>query len=223
VPLSKVKELKNRYPGATVNDVLLATMTATVQAYYEEQADPVVNNQKAKVRGCFLVNQRKEGVNVMSDEHFGNRFSTGAFNFPLNFKSYGDLVPLVQQQVERIKASPEPMVRAALAKFLWNIAPDGDALVDGLLQDSGRVTALISNNAGPQEHIYINGNKIVDMSYYAFAPIGLYFGVLSYAGSVSASIALDPSCDMAADNLAKHWAGAFEKLYDAGVHGTNVN
>lgn len=215
IDLDRVKEVKNKFPGSTVNDVLLGVMTATLKAYYTEQQDSVTKPGccGAKVRGAFLVNMRSPDVDILSDESFGNQFTTGHFNFPLNFPNYESLVPCIQRQTEGLKGSPEFIIRRGQAGVLENCARNHDMLADLILDDYGKVTGILSNVAGPQKQVSINNRKVDDLSFYAFAPIGLYFGILTYNGKVNGSVSLDPTCDTNAGALAKHFAPEFDKLY----------
>jgi len=82
-----------------------------------------------------------------------------------------------------------------------------------MLDNNGKVTSMLSNVRGPAEAVSVCGYEVQDLRFYAFAPIGLYFGVLTYNGKLTASVALDPTCDKDASRLARHWKPAFDKLY----------
>jgi hypothetical protein len=58
IPLDELKAIKQRFPGATLNDVLMALMTATIRAFFEEKNDPCIK-PGGKVRGAFPINLRK--------------------------------------------------------------------------------------------------------------------------------------------------------------------
>ena len=50
--------------------------------------------------------------------------------------------------------------------------------------------------------------------FYALAPVGLYFGLISYNGKVSAGIVMDPKIKAEPKGLAQCWKPAFEELYE---------
>jgi hypothetical protein len=58
IPLDEFKAIKQRFPGATLNDVMMALMTATLRAFFEEKNDPCIK-PGGKVRGAFPINLRK--------------------------------------------------------------------------------------------------------------------------------------------------------------------
>ena len=71
---------------------------------------------------------------------------------------------------------------------------------------------------GPQQPAHFNGQLVKKIAFQAFAPIGLYFGMLSYNGKVSASVAVDSNArggSNQAKRLAKHWVPAFKELQAA--------
>jgi len=74
---------------------------------------------------------------------------------------------------------------------------------------------MLSNVAGPQKAVSLDGQVVEDMCFYCFNAIGLYFGVLTYNGKVNAGCSIDVDCENDATQLMKHWAPTFEKLYAA--------
>ena len=54
VDLDVVKEIKSKFAGATVNDVLLSLMTMTLRKYHDEIGEPM----PSRLRGIFPINLR---------------------------------------------------------------------------------------------------------------------------------------------------------------------
>ena len=109
--LERVKEVKNQFPGASLNDICLALMTMTIRGYLEEVKDPILSSSRT-IRGNFPYDLRKPGVDVLRDA-FGNIFSTPGFRFPLHYENLKDLILAIKKQVERVKVSPEPARKIA--------------------------------------------------------------------------------------------------------------
>jgi hypothetical protein len=61
------------------------------------------------------------------------------------------------------------------------------------VQASNLTTAQLSNVPGPATQVSLGGQKILDLTFSLFTPVGMYFGVLSYNGVVTASVNLDSS------------------------------
>merc|ERR1712125_74592 len=73
-------------------------------------------------------------------------------------------------------------------------------------------SATLSNVAGPRVMVSMFGKVVQDMTFYAYAPIGLYLGLISYAGKVSVSIVSDSDIMTDANELGKHWRPEFDAL-----------
>merc|ERR1712151_412038 len=220
IDLSLVKEVKNQFPGATINDVLLTVVSLTLRRYYEEHGDKVLKAKKP-ISANFPVNMRTASEDVLSTASFGNRFSQAQFPFPIDIEDPVEAMRAVMMQTERIKASPEPLIRSKLlniaAKYLG-----GGILMDAALDAFGKVTAMLSNVPGPQEEVACMGQPVDDLNFYAMSPIGLYFGVLTYNGHLKAGVCMDRTCDDDASNLTRHFKPEFERLYAAVVPQNNA-
>ena len=69
------------------------------------------------------------------------------------------------------------------------------------------------NVRGPDGPVSFLGQEVEDLSFRLLAPPGLYVGIISYNGQVSATVTMDPKCaDPAA--LAAHWGPQFARLFD---------
>ncbi|CAK9036184.1 NAD-dependent protein deacetylase sirtuin-2 (Regulatory protein SIR2 homolog 2) (SIR2-like protein 2) [Durusdinium trenchii] len=124
IPLDKVKEIKRKMHGTTVNDILLALLTLTVRAYFEEVGDPgVVGKKNPKVRIQFPVSIRRRDEDAFHrDGGSRNKFAYGGLGLHLKEKSCADLIWRIFRDTQRLKASPTPLVQmkvgAALHPFM---------------------------------------------------------------------------------------------------------
>merc|ERR1712187_568029 len=118
-------------------------------------------------------------------------------------------------------SSPEPIMRSKLLNTVTKFL-NGGALLDAVLDAFGKVTAMLSNVPGPQEEVACMGQPVDDLAFYAMAPIGLYFGVLTYKGHLKAGVCMDRTCDADASNLTRHFKPEFERLYAAVVPQNNA-
>ena len=104
VSLEKVKEIKNKFKGTTVNDVLSAVLNMAIRRYYEAECASFLHSRPL-VRALFPINMRTKGADARGS--LGNCFSTGMFQFVFDYKSRTDLVWQVKRQVDLIKISPQ--------------------------------------------------------------------------------------------------------------------
>ena len=60
----------------------------------------------------------------------------------------------------------------------------------------------LSNVPGPQSTVWLCGEAVDDLMFYTFVPLGVYIGVISYAGKVSTGVCCVPSCEPDATRIA---------------------
>jgi diacylglycerol O-acyltransferase len=169
---------------------------------------------KRTIRGSFPVDMRKANQDVLATQ-FGNQFSTCLFRFPLHYSDHISLVLDVKKQCDEIKISPEPYATLNLVNTLLKLPTSMQ--FGQLIKSFSKFTSMLSNVRGPDQKVSVCGCTVQDLRFYATAPIGLYFGVLSYAGTVTASVVLDSTCEADATAVAKHWGPAADILYKATV------
>jgi hypothetical protein len=210
IPLEEMKKLKNKFPGASLNDIMMAVMTATIRAYLLEKQDKAADGSK-KVRGAFPINLRSPKEPVLRDGDPMNKWAYGIFNFDFKYKTRIELVWKVKNQIDKIKVSPSPLIQYKLAGVLTKTLPRR-VLLDQLLNMANLSTAQLSNVPGPSQIVNIAGIEVKDMYFYLFSPVGLYIGLLSYAGQVSCGINVDGTTTTDVDRLAELWKSEFDAL-----------
>jgi len=211
IDIASIREVKNKLPGATINDVLMATVSLTLQEYFRRY-EPSTLHQK--VRGNFPINMRPvTGSDIVTEEHFGNRFSQGQLRFPLHLDDPMAVFKNIKSQIDAIKMSPEPFVRDKLLNFVIMSSPlSYESIGDMILDAYGKVTLTLSNVPGPLSKVKLMGQELDDLSFYALTCVGLYFGIVQYDGKFKAGICCDASLEPEPQKLAECWLPAFERL-----------
>jgi len=214
--MDQIREVRDNLGEATVNDVLMTVTALTLQEYFRKYEPQTL---KQKVRGNFPINLRSvTGEDIMADEHFGNRFSQGQLRFPIHKEDPLKVFEDVKAQIDLIKVSPEPLVRDKILKFAILQSGLSKATIADLLLDAfGKVTAMLSNVPGPLETVHFLGQPLDDLTFYAVAPLGLYFGIVQYKGNFKVGICCDAACEPEPMKLAECWGPAFERLRQAAV------
>jgi diacylglycerol O-acyltransferase len=209
IELDRLKELKNLYQGATINDVLIALLTLTLRAYAEEVGDKAMLKNKVTAQFPINIRARKEGPFRNGDPH--NKFSYGFMPFHISHKgSPTKLLWKTKRTLDKIKNSPSPLVQAKISKVIAKIMPLKmlNAQITGV---ASKATAQISNVPGPQSTVYMAGVAVDDMRFLLYSPLGFYVGILTYDGKLSCSVCLDSAlADPAL--IAKHWVTEFDKF-----------
>jgi diacylglycerol O-acyltransferase len=180
IPLAAVKAIRHAC-GTSVNDVLLALMTATIRRYSELHGDQM---KKRLLRVMVPVNQRgsdRAGA-------LGNRISLIPVTIPLDIGDPLELLTVVHQRTEFLKhAHAAEMV--GLSGGLLGIIPSPIQTLVGPLISQLPITPfnmVCTNVPGPQSPLFLLGHKM--LRWYPYVPIGgelaLNCAMLSYNGMV---------------------------------------
>lgn len=178
VPLADIKAIKNTW-GGTVNDVVLALVTATIRRYLQAHGDAVSGRM---FRMMVPVNVR-DGSNARD---LGNRISLLPVTVPLGIRNPRRLLAAVHKRMEFLKTAHIAEIVGA-AGGLIGIVPTVLQAMAGPVVGQLPITpfnSVCTNVPGPQFPLYLLGRKM--LSWYPYVPIGgemaVNCAVLSYNG-----------------------------------------
>lgn len=182
VPLAEVKAIRLKF-GASVNDVILALVTATVRRYLEMHGDRV----KGRLfRMMVPVNLR--GTASGNPSELGNRISLVPVTVPLDIRDPGKLLAAVHRRTEFLKRSHAAEL-VSLAGGLIGMFPTALQAMAGPFVSQLPITPfnlVCTNVPGPQFPLYLLGHKM--LRWYPYVPIGgelaVNCAILSYDGTV---------------------------------------
>jgi len=180
IPLAEVKMIRQKC-GTSVNDVILAIVTATVRRYCEAHGE----NVKGRLfRMMVPVNLR--GSNTPSE--LGNRISLVPVTVPLNIREPRKLLAAVHKRTEFLKQMHAAEL-VSLAGGLIGMLPTSLQGLAGPLASQLPVTPfnlVCTNVPGPQSPLYLLGHKLLD--WYPYVPVGgemaVNCAILSYNGQI---------------------------------------
>lgn len=178
IPLAEVKVIKRNF-GCSVNDVILALVTATIRRYLEMHGDQV----KGRLfRMMVPVNLRGNH----SPNELGNRISLVPVTVPLDIRNPDKLLTAVHRRTEFLKSMHAPEL-ISLAGGLIGMFPTALQAAVGPIVSQLPVTPfnmVCTNVPGPQNALYLLGHKMLGC--YPYVPVGgempLNCAVLSYDG-----------------------------------------
>jgi len=180
IPLADVKAIRRMY-GTSVNDVLLALVTATIRRYSELHHD--------RVRGRFL--RMMVPVNLRGKEtagELGNRISLVPVTIPLDIRSPRKLLCAVHRRTEFLKNAHAAEL-ISLAGGLIGILPSAAQAFAGPMISQLPLTPfnlVCTNVPGPQYPLYLLGHKM--LQWYPYVPVGgemaVNCAILSYNHTV---------------------------------------
>lgn len=211
ISLADVKAIRQTC-GGSVNDVLLALVTATIRRYSELHGD--------KVKGRLLrimvpVNLRGNA----SAAELGNRISLVPVTVPLDIRDPRKLLAAVHRRTEFLKRSHTAEL-VSLAGGLLGVLPNPMQSFIGPMIGDLPITPfnmVCTNVPGPEFPLYVLGHKMV--RWYPYVPIGgelaLNCAILSYNGMVYFGFSGDVHITPDLGQLEKFLQSSFAELRDA--------
>jgi diacylglycerol O-acyltransferase / wax synthase len=151
MPLADLKAV-GREMGATVNDLLLSVMAGGLHTYLAER-DALVDD----VLMMVPVNLRRPGAPLPA--HLGNRIGLLPVLLPVRTPDPARRLALVQERIQRLKASPAPAVSRALLLGTSMLTPGVERAVHRLNQWFS--TGVITNVPGPQVPLHMAGARLL--------------------------------------------------------------
>jgi diacylglycerol O-acyltransferase len=184
-PVQTLKDIK-RALGATVNDVVLATVAGGLYRFLLHRREPTKDRF---LRAMVPVSVRTK------DEHsaMGNRVSSIFVDLPVGRMGAKKRLALIHERTKDLKESNY----AVGAEFLMNIGswapPTIHAMAARLAARTRVINLVVSNVPGPQIPMYIAGAKL--LAQYPVMPIaenmGLSVATTSLAGTMAFGLTAD--------------------------------
>ena len=211
IPLADVKAIKLK-AGASVNDVILALVTASIRRYCELHGDPV----KGKLLRIMVpVNLRSN----TSTSELGNRISLVPVTIPLDIRNPAKLLAAVHRRTEFLKRMHAAEL-VSLAGGLIGMFPTSLQGMAGPLASKLPITPfnlVCTNVPGPEVPLYLLGHKMLHC--YPYVPVGgemaVNCAILSYNGTVYFGFSGDTHAAPDLRKLEKLLQECFVELRDA--------
>jgi WS/DGAT/MGAT family acyltransferase len=180
IPLDEVKAIRKQC-GTSVNDVILAIVTATIRRYCELHGDPV----KGRLFRMMVP------VNLRGNEdptQLGNRISLVPVTVPLSIRQPRKLLAAVHKRTEFLKHVHAAEL-VSLAGGLIGMFPTSVQGLAGPIASQLPITPfnlVCTNVPGPQSPLYLLGHKMLE--WYPYVPVGgemaVNCAILSYDGRI---------------------------------------
>jgi WS/DGAT/MGAT family acyltransferase len=200
--LQVVKQVKDLI-GATVNDVLMATVSGAFSSYLARKGVAA----PARFLVSMPVNVRHPGTPLRCE----NKFAAVPLELPASTDPTSHRILAVKERLDQLKQSTTPLVvyglQQALLAFLPEVVSRG--LIDFL---ANKCTAVVTNVAGPTHDVSLEGRKVRSILFWVpqRAQIGIGISILSFAGKVQIGVIADKA--LLPDPA--HLVAAFEAEFD---------
>jgi WS/DGAT/MGAT family acyltransferase len=183
IPLSEVKAI-GKPLGATVNDVILSAVAGGLRRYMRIRGQGV---DDFSIRGIVPVSlrTRAEAANL------GNGFGLVFLSLPIDIGDPEERLRELKGRMDEIKQSPEAQVSYAIL-HLFGVLPRSTQNL-GVRFFTTKVTATMTNVAGPRETRYLASSRIDRILFSVPHPgdIAIGMSIMSYDGTVLVTLDTD--------------------------------
>jgi WS/DGAT/MGAT family acyltransferase len=204
IPLDEVKAVSKAL-GCSVNDLLLNAVAGALRSYLDAQGDPL---EGVELRAMVPVNLRG---GLPSDE-LGNRFGLVTLLLPLYEGNPFKRLALLRQRMLDMRGSYQP----PLTMLLLGVS----GVVPKFLQDqfldilANKASAVMTNVPGPQQPLYLAGQRIEQIMFWVpqSGDIGIGVSILSYNQSVQFGLIADRRFIPDPETVIPLFRAEFEKI-----------
>ncbi len=179
IPLADIKAIRHAC-GTSVNDVILAVVTATIRRYCELHGDPV----KGKLLRLMVPVNLRGNSNT---SELGNRISLVPVTIPLDIKSPLKLLAAAHKRAEFLKHVHAAELVSLAGGFIGMFPTSAQGMI-GPLMSQLPITPfnlVCTNVPGPQFPLYLLGHKMLHC--YPYVPVGgemaVNCAILTYNGT----------------------------------------
>jgi diacylglycerol O-acyltransferase / wax synthase len=192
--------------GASVNDVLLASVSGAIRNYIVSKGDTIPDG--AFLRAFVPVNLRPKG----KEYKLGNHFGLVGLELPIGEANPIARVFEVRRRMNGLKNGYQAAVSMALLGILGYVPKAVQRQALGLLSDKG--SAVMTNVPGPANPLYLAGSKIAQNMFWVpqSGNVGIGVSILSYAGGVQFGLITDRKLCPDPENIIAGFATEFDKL-----------
>ena len=184
IPLESVKMVGLAIHAATINDVLISTLTGAMRRYLKSRNYPV---NRLDLNVLVPVNIRKPGTEV----ELGNKFSLIFLKMLIYIEDPILRLKEVKRRMDDLKQSPDAMVNFGLLSTV-GVFPPGIAR-NMAHYFSNKASGILTNVPGPRQPLYFAGQEVKNVMFWVprAGNVGLGVSILSYNGNVTVGIATD--------------------------------
>ncbi len=184
IDLDQIKQVGRAISTATLNDVLVATVTGAMRRYLKTRNTPV---NELDLRVTVPVNIRKPGAEF----ELGNKFSLVFLPLPVHLDDPVLRLKEIKRRMDQLKHAPDPYINFALLSTI-GFLPAGLAKKAAALFGD-KASGVLTNVPGPRQALYLAGEEIKNFMFWVprSGKIGLGISILSYNGKVTVGVACD--------------------------------
>jgi len=207
IDLDRIKKLGKSISSATLNDVLIATVTGSMRRYLKTRNTPI---NELDLQVTVPVNVRKPGTEF----ELGNKFSLVFLKLPVYLEDPILRLKEVKRRMDKLKVSADPYVNFGLLSAIGFLPA---AIAQKAAHFFGnKASGVLTNVPGPRKPLYFAGKEISNIMFWVprSGTVGLGISILSYNGKVTIGIASDKGLMPDPETLLAGFEDEFNYLID---------
>ncbi|MEO7030965.1 MAG: wax ester/triacylglycerol synthase family O-acyltransferase [Herbaspirillum sp.] len=205
LPLAEVKVI-GRALGASINDVLMASVAGAIGGYLRDKGDAVASN--SLLRAMVPVNLRRSG----RQQKLGNAFGLVPLLLPVGLEDPIARLNDVRHRMGELKDGYQALVAMVLLGVLGATPKQMQVEVQNYF--ARRATMVMSNVPGPQAPLFLAGSQLDQIMFWVpqSGDVGVGVSILSYNGGVQFGIVTDAALVDDPQLIINRFAPEFEKF-----------
>jgi WS/DGAT/MGAT family acyltransferase len=196
--------------GCKVNDVVLAVITGALRRYLEARG---VSPSGMRPRTLVPVSVRG------ADDHMtlGNLVSSMFPRLPIDLADPIERLRTIAEEMRTLKEQGQPRATGLAMRLAGAMPAAVNALLGRFVPSVPPVNTVCTNVPGPREACHMLGRRILEVHPMVplFQGLGLEFAIMSYAGQLSISAAVEPHLVPDAVDIPGHLQAAAKELHAA--------
>ena len=196
--------------GCKVNDVVLAVIAGALRRYLEARgATPAT----IRPRTMVPVSMRAAGDHMT----LGNLVASMFPHLPIDVADPVERLRVVAEEMRTLKEQGQPRAAGLAMQLVGRLPAPVNALLGRLAPSTPPINTVCTNVPGPREARNLLGRRILEVHPIVplFQGVGLEFAIMSYAGQLSISAAVEPRLVPDAADIPGHLQAAAEELHAA--------
>lgn len=199
--------------GGTVNDVLLCTVTGSLQRHFAANKE-TIPDCGIRVAVPFNLRPLNQPITVL-----GNKFGMVLVGLPIEVLDPVMCFRQIKESMSRLKRSYQAQVTYSLLD-LFGRGPDVlERRALNLL--SSKASAVLTNVPGPKAPLYLAGSQLTQPMFWVpqSGNIGIGMSIFSYAGTVQFGITVDKGIHANPNALMGYFRESFEAISHVALAG----
>ncbi|MGN6529171.1 MAG: wax ester/triacylglycerol synthase family O-acyltransferase [Burkholderiaceae bacterium] len=204
LPLDEVKAITHGL-GASINDVLLASVAGAIGAYLRGKGDDPTG---LEIRAMVPVNLRP----LEKAWQLGNRFGLVPLVLPIGIANPIERLAEVRRRMDELKGGYQPLLAFALLSVAGVLIKPVQAALLNLF--AKKATAVMTNVPGPAKPLALCGRTLRQVMFWvpASGDIGMGVSILSYGGGVQFGLITDSAMCPDPEEIVRHFRPEYEQL-----------